>query len=132
MKYVYPAIFVPEANGGYSIYFPDIPMGATQGECLVECMDAAESFLGDALCFLEDEKANVPKPSEISGIESDVDNVITLVSVDTMEYRRKHEKKAVKKTLTIPSWLNFAAEAADINFSQTLQRALKEELQITE
>jgi hypothetical protein len=49
-----------------------------------------------------------------------------------MEYRKKYENKAIKKTLTIPSWLNFAAETANINFSQTLQRALKEELQIAE
>ncbi|MCL2566277.1 MAG: type II toxin-antitoxin system HicB family antitoxin [Defluviitaleaceae bacterium] len=132
MKYVYPAVFVPESDKGYSIYFPDIPMGATQGECLVESMDAAEKFLGDALCFIEDEKREIPKPSATVDLEINDGDVVTLVSVDTMEYRKKHENKAVKKTLTIPSWLNVAAEAADINFSQILQKALKEELQISE
>ena len=132
MKYVYPAVLEAEKEGGYSVYFPDIPMGATQGEDLIQCMDAAEKFLGDAMCFIEDEKRNIPNPSAISDVETIAGAITTLVSVDTMEYRRKYENKAVKKTLTIPSWLNFAAETANINFSQILQRALKEELQIAE
>jgi len=130
VKYVYPAIFAPETEGGYSVYFPDIPMGATQGECLVECMDAAEKFLGDALCFIEDEKRDLPTPSVISNIEATAGEVFTLVIVDTMEYRRIHENKAVKKTLTIPSWLNHQAEKANAPFSQILQQGLKDYLQI--
>lgn len=132
MKYVYPAVFAPEEEGGYSVYFPDISMGATQGETLVECMDAAEKFLGDALCFIEDEKRDIPKFSATADIGVGDGDIVTLISVDTLEYRKKYDNKAIKKTLTIPSWLNVAAEAANLNFSQTLQRALKEELQMTE
>ena len=132
MKYVYPAVFEAAEEGGYVVYFPDLQVGATQGESLVECMDAAEKFLGDAMCFIEDEKTSVPKPSDIADISKKDGDITTLISVDTMEYRRKYQNKAVKKTLTIPSWLNAAAETANVNFSQTLQRALKEELQLTE
>ena len=132
MKYVYPSVFTPEEKGGYCVYFPDIPMGATQGEDLIECMDAAERFLGDALCFIEDEKRDIPEATIMANIEINAKDIVTLISVDTMEYRRKYENKAIKKTLTIPAWLNSAAEAADINFSQTLQRALRDELQIAE
>ena len=132
MKYVYPAIFSPEEDGGYCVYFPDIPVGATQGEDLIECMDAAEKFLADAACFMEDEKREIPKPSIISDIEAKDGDIVTLIAVDTMEYRRKYENKAVKKTLTVPSWLNTRAEAANINFSQLLQKAIKEELQIAD
>ena len=132
MKYVYPAVFEAADEGGYVVYFPDLLTGAAQGEDLIECMDAAEMFLGDAMCFIEDEKRAMPKPTRMSDIKAGNGDILTLVSVDTMEYRRKYENKAVKKTLTIPSWLNAAAETADINFSQTLQRALREELQIVE
>ena len=132
MKYVYPAVFEAAEEGGYVVYFPDLQIGATQGEDLVECMDAAEKFLGDAMCFIEDEKREVPKPTNMSAITAKDGDVVTLISADTTEYRRKYENKAVKKTLTIPSWLNAAAETANINFSQTLQRALKEELQLVE
>ena len=132
MKYVYPAVFSPEEEGGYCVYFPDIPMGATQGEDLIECMDAAEKFLADATCFIEDEKRDIPSPSAMSDIEVKDGDIITLIAVDTMEYRRKYENKAVKKTLTMPSWLNAKAEAANINFSQLLQKAIKEELQIAD
>jgi len=125
-------VFTPEEKGGYCVYFPDIPMGATQGEDLIECMDAAERFLGDALCFIEDEKRDIPEATIMANIEINAKDIVTLISVDTMEYRRKYENKAIKKTLTIPAWLNSAAEAADINFSQTLQRALRDELQIAE
>ena len=132
MKYVYPAVFALEKEGGYCVYFPDMPVGATQGEDIIECMDAAEKFLGDAVCFLEDEKRDIPQPSAITHIVTKDGDITTFVAVDSMEYRRKYENKAVKKTLTIPSWLNVAAETANINFSQLLQRALKEELQIAE
>ena len=91
MKYVYPAVFTCEAESGYSVWFPDVPMGATQGECLTECMEAAEKFLGDALCFIEDESRDIPEPSEIHTIsDTQPNDVITLVSVDTAEYRRKY------------------------------------------
>ena len=132
MKYVYPAIFSPEEEGGYCVYFPDIPMGATQGESLIECIDAAEKFLADAACFMEDEKRDIPSPSAMSDIEVKGGDIVTLIAIDTMEYRRKYENKAVKKTLTMPAWLNTRAEAANINFSQLLQKAIKEELQIAD
>ena len=94
MKYVYPAVFEVADEGGYVVYFPDLQTGATQGENLIECMDAAEKFLGDAMCFIEDEKRDIPCPSVMSDIKARNGDVLTLISVDTMEYRRKYENKA--------------------------------------
>ena len=128
MKYVYPAVFTPEAEGGFSVYFPDIKQGATQGDTIAECIEMAEDFLCLALYRIEDEHKQIPKASNIKEIESEPDDIITLISVDTGTYRRFYENKLVKKTLNIPSWLNNRAEVANINFSQTLQKALKEEL----
>ncbi|MCL1794708.1 MAG: type II toxin-antitoxin system HicB family antitoxin [Oscillospiraceae bacterium] len=131
MKYVYPAVFHPENEGGYSVYFPDISRGATQGETIAECIEMAEDFLCLALYNMEKEKAQIPSARNIKDVKSEIDDIITLISIDTDTYRRYYENKLIKKTLNIPSWLNERAERANINFSQTLQKALKEELHIT-
>jgi len=131
MKYVYPAVFRPERGGGYSVFFPDIKRGATQGDTVAECIEMAEDFLCLALYHMEEGKLKIPAVGNIKEIESEPDDIVTLISVDTESYRRFYENKLIKKTLNIPSWLNERAEAANINFSQTLQKALKEELQLT-
>ena len=130
MKYVYPAVFAPESEGGFSVYFPDIKQGATQGETIAECIDMAEDFLCLALYRMEEDKRIIPDASSIKQIEAESNAIVTLISVDTETYRLYYENKLVKKTLNIPSWLNRRAESANINFSQTLQRALKEELNL--
>lgn len=131
MKYVYPAVFHPEAEGGFSVFFPDIARGATQGETVAECIEMAEDFLCLALYRLEEDKLPIPAASKMKEIVSEPDDIVTLISVDTDTYRRYYENKLIKKTLNIPSWLNERAEVANINFSQTLQKALKEELHLT-
>ena len=78
MKYVYAAVFEPAKEGGYFVYFPDLAVGATQGESLIECMDAAEKFLGDAMCFTEDEKRDIATPSAISDIKAAAGSIVTL------------------------------------------------------
>ena len=58
--------------------------------------------------------------------------IVSLVDVDFLEYRRKNELRTVKKNCTLPGWLCYEAEKANINFSQVLQTALKQELHIVE
>jgi predicted RNase H-like HicB family nuclease len=132
MKYVYPAIFHPESEGGYSIYFPDIKRGATQGETITESIEKAEDFLSLALYHMEEDKLQIPESSDIKTIKSEHDDIVTLISIDTETYRRFYENAQIKKTLNIPLWLSKRAEAANINLSQTLQKALKEELSLLE
>jgi len=131
MKYIYPAVFRPEKKG-YSIFFPDVRMGGTQGDDVADGLEMACDFLVGAMVMLEDEGKELPKASDITALELKGGEFASYISVDTAEYRRKNETKAVKKTLSIPSWLNAKAEAANINFSHTLQRALKEDLQIAQ
>ncbi|MDR1020390.1 MAG: type II toxin-antitoxin system HicB family antitoxin [Synergistaceae bacterium] len=131
MKYVYPAIFHPETEGGFSVFFPDIGRGATQGDTVAECIEMAEDFLCLALYRMEEDKMRIPAARGMREIESEPDDIVTLVSVDTETYRRYYQNKLIKKTLNIPSWLNERAEAANINFSKTLQKALKEELRLS-
>ncbi|MCL2047025.1 MAG: type II toxin-antitoxin system HicB family antitoxin [Oscillospiraceae bacterium] len=131
MKYVFPAVFDSEPEGGYCVYFPDINQGATQGETIAECIEMAEDFLCLALYRMEEDGKSIPEPSSINQLKAGVESIVTLISVDTDTYRRYYENKLVKKTLNIPSWLNQRAESANINFSQTLTKALKDELNIS-
>ncbi|GHU41423.1 HicB family protein [Clostridia bacterium] len=130
MKYVYPAVFHPEEEGGYSVYFPDIQKGATQGENEAECIEMAEDFLCLALYRMEESKESIPIASKMKALNVQDNDIVTLIAADTDEYRRYYENKLVKKTLNIPSWLNQRADKANVNFSQVLQKALKEELKL--
>jgi len=129
-KYIYPAIFTKEDEGGYSILFPDLQGCYTQGEEIQDSLEMANDALCLALYCLEDRNEEIPAPSDPSTIKYDENSFVTLVSCDTIEYRKFFDSKAVKKTLTIPSWLNKMAEQAELNFSQILQNALKEKLRI--
>ncbi|MCL2009598.1 MAG: type II toxin-antitoxin system HicB family antitoxin [Synergistaceae bacterium] len=130
MKHVYPAVFHPEEEGGFCVYFPDIKRGATQGETIAECMEMAEDFLCLSLYNMEEEKQAIPAPTNMKDINAESEDIVTLISVDTGDYRRFYDNKLVKKNLNIPFWLNEKAEAANVNFSQLLQRALKAELNL--
>ena len=131
MRYVYPAVLRSEGNG-YFVFFPDLERGATQGDSLADAISMAEDSLCLALYDMEEAGEAIPAPSNPRELEIQDEDTMTLVSVDTEDYRRYYENKLVKKTLNIPSWLNRRAEEANINFSQTLQTALKHELRIAQ
>lgn len=120
-KYVYPAIFTQEESG-YSIVFPDLDGCYTQGEDLEDGLSMAEDVLSLTLYGYEVDKREIPTPSKSLDIENG--QFVNFIRCDTMEYRRMFNSKAVKKTLTIPEWLNEEAMALGINFSQALQGAL--------
>lgn len=128
-KYIYPAIFTKEKTG-YSVSFPDIKGCLTQGNSLQE----AFSMASDALCLmlytLEENNEIIPTSSDISKIKTTKSEFVSYVTCDTLFYRQFYDNKSVKKTLTIPAWLNTMSERAGINFSATLQAALKKELHI--
>jgi len=131
MKYAYPAVFTPE-DKGFSIFFPDVKMGATQGDTIADGLEMAQDFLVEAMIMLENEGQEIPRASKISELNLKDGEFASFVSVDTLEHRRKFDSKAVKKTLTIPAWLNTIAEKNSINFSSVLQEALKEKLQLVD
>lgn len=129
-KYVYPAVFVPEEEGGYSIYFPDLDNCFTQSETLEDGIKMANDALCLTLYDMEESNQVIPKASGIRDIRTNGDEFTTLIFCDTIEYRKFFNSKAVKKTLTIPAWLNSMAEREEINFSAVLQKALKSELNL--
>ena len=130
-NFVYPARFIAEPEGGYSIIFPDIIGCNTCADTIEEAYEMATDALCLCLWSMTDRKIDIPTPSSPPNLELSDNEFVALIGADVEAYRRKMENKAIKKTLSIPSWLNEKAENAGINFSQTLQKALKEELQIT-
>jgi predicted RNase H-like HicB family nuclease len=131
-KYVYPAIFTSEDDGAYSVAFPDIEGCYTCGDNMADALAMAEDVLCLMLYDMEKEGKTIPTPSNSKVIKTDEQSVVSLVGCDTEFYRRFYENKSVKKTLTIPMWLNERAERANINFSGVLQEALKIQLNIAE
>ena len=129
MLKVYPAVFIAEETG-YSVIFPDLEGCQTQGETMEEAVIMAQEALGLYLTSLEEDKMEIPKASSPPAIAIADNEFVTMITTDIEKYRRKN--KAVKKTLSIPQWLNDEAELRHINFSSVLQKALKEELSIAE
>ena len=129
MKYIYPAVFSPE-DPGYSVEFPDLPGCCTCGDSLEESLSMAKDALSLFLVELEDEKQDIPEPSPIKSLSLEENSFASLINVDTTIYRQTLSNVAVKKTLSIPQWLNQAAIANGINFSQVLQDALKQKLNV--
>lgn len=125
MKYVYPAVFEND-DGKIGVRVPDIPGCFTFGDDLADAIEMAEDAISMMLVSFEDDNEPIPQASKLEDIGSD--GVVSYVLCDTEKWRKENDNKAVKKNLTIPSWLNKKAEAAGINFSQVLQEALLNKL----
>lgn len=126
MKLIYPANFYYEEDGGYSVEIPDLLGCVTQGDNLEEAMEMAQdAALGWILTAIEEEE-EIPMPSQIEKIKiKEKEGFKTLLLLDIDQYTERYgTKKSVKKTLTIPDWLNKRAEKIGTNFSQVLQEAL--------
>ena len=126
-KAYYPAVFhVAEDIGGFWVEFPDLPGCVTQGDSDAEAFEMAK----DALSLWLDSsgelfEVEIGKPSSLSDIQNRFPNeIIMLIEGDPEHYARKYNTKAVKKTLSIPQWLNDQAVKANVNFSQVLKEAL--------
>ncbi|WP_297992696.1 type II toxin-antitoxin system HicB family antitoxin [uncultured Anoxybacillus sp.] len=131
-KYYFPAIFDPGTDGseGYTVTFPDLPGCITEGETLEEAFHMAKNALEGYLYGMEEDNESIPSPSNPRDIELPKGAFVSVIEARTDYIREEMANKAIKKTLTIPKWLNDAAEAEGINFSQLLQFAIKERLGI--
>lgn len=127
MKYVYPAILFPD-DSKIGVSVPDLPgcytFGDNKAEALITAKDAIEMWLWDA------ENKGEPIPPTSENLETTEGEIVTLIVADTDEYRRLSDTRSVKKTLSIPPWLNTEAEKANAPFSQILQEGLKKYLRI--
>ena len=124
----YPAVFHKAEEGGYWVTFPDIPECITEGDDMAEAYDMAVEALGLALEEKIENREKLPVASDVDDIKDS--GTVVIVQFDLESYNKKHNNRAVKKTLTIPEWLNERALAMNVNFSQVLQDALMEKVGI--
>ena len=127
MRYVFPAIFEQAEEGGFNVRIPDVPGCFTQGDTLAEAIYMAQDALAMMIVYYEDHGKEIPASSSLEDIKSGK-AIVSYVLADTDQWRRNNDNRAVKKTLSIPSWLNAKASRAGVNFSQVLQEALVSKL----
>ena len=126
MRLTYPAIFYPdpEKPGAYAVEVPDLPGcvsgGSTLADAIFMATDAASGWILDEL----EEGRALPQARKLEDVVPDGEGFVSLLALDMDAYAERYGKKAVRKNLTIPAWLNTFAEKNSINFSQVLQEAL--------
>ncbi|UHA74601.1 type II toxin-antitoxin system HicB family antitoxin [Paenibacillus sp. 481] len=130
-RYIYPAIF-DYADDGISVEFPDLPGALTCGDTEEEAFNMAKECLALHLYGLEEDGDDIPASSRTVDIILESNQSAALIEVWMPPFRDYMAEKATKKTLTIPKWLNDAAEEANVNFSRILQDGLKEYLGVTD
>lgn len=128
MKAVYPVIFT-KLSDGYMAYVPDMQIN-TQGDSLPEAIEMTRDAIGIMGIDMQDDCKELPKPSPLSSIQYKADEIVSMVDIDFTAYRRSIEQRAVRKNVTLPSWLNDLAEKNSVNFSAVLQEGLKRQLNV--
>lgn len=128
---LYPALFLKE-DVGYSVEFPDLKGCFTQGDDYDEALRMAKEAANEFIIYLEDKGLEIPKPSKKVATENE-DDIVSYIQVNTTQYRKEVDelmKKRVKKTLTIPAYLNDLGIKKNLNFSQILTEELKRKLNL--
>lgn len=128
MKQAYPVLFM-QGKTQLIAYVPDFDIN-TQGTDLPEAIAMARDCIGLMGLDMQDSGEKIPAPSEASSISPAPGELLSMVDVDFAAYRRAQEERAVRRNVTLPSWLNEAGERANINFSQVLQEGLKSRLHV--
>lgn len=133
MQAVYPVLFT-KTEDCILVEVPDLEI-LTEGKDMKNAIDMARDAMELMCIALEDHKKEIPEPSDTLDIakgtfSEDGETILSYVDIDSKEYRRKIDTKAVRKNVTIPSWLNYEAEHAGINISRVLQEALMNVLNV--
>ncbi|MFA5577313.1 MAG: type II toxin-antitoxin system HicB family antitoxin [Tissierellaceae bacterium] len=128
--YIFPAIITKFADNDYNVSFLDFEEIITFGETLEEAYTMAEDALKLTLFDLYEDEKDIIEATDIGNIELDEHQIIILVKINLNQIIKEYDNKAVKKTLTIPAWLNKEAEKSHVNYSQLLQEALVNHLKL--
>ncbi|MCH4165906.1 MAG: type II toxin-antitoxin system HicB family antitoxin [Lentilactobacillus diolivorans] len=132
MKYLYYALFTFDAAGKVEVTFPDLaPSAATFGDTVSDALHMAKDALEGYLLTAEDFGDTLPTSSDPQDIQHKQTQLLIPIEVNTTIAREREENRSVKKTLTIPKYLNDIGVKNKINFSSTLTEALKEKLGIS-
>lgn len=130
MKRAFP-IIMTQGQKFIVVFVPDFNIN-TQGTDVADAIEMARDAIGIMGIDMQDDGEALPEATKLSDVQAKAPagSIVSLVDVDFAEYRRKNDMRAVKKNCTIPSWLNYEAERAGVNFSAVLQTALKQELNV--
>ena len=130
--YRYSAIFEPDGDL-WTVTFPDLDNCFTSADTLDEAITQAQAILEDCMYFREAQKDDIPTPSAVDATSSSSNGLVQMVVAFMPPVRRAWSRKAVKKTLTIPAWMEEELKKRDdVNVSQLLQDAIKKELNLKE
>jgi len=118
MDYIYPAVFHPNSDGSYTITFPDLEGCISEGKSLANTMYMAHSALKEWLEYLKDKGFDIPAASPVKSIITSGEDFATLIHIDLKE------NFAVRRTVSIPKWMDEKAINSGISLSRILQEAL--------
>ncbi len=123
-EYVYPAVFHPNEDGSFTITYPDLPGCISEGKSLGNAMYMAQSALTRWIEYLTDKKQDVPLASGLGSLETEPGEFVNLIRADIKDGR------AVKRTVSIPKWMDDKVAESGLSLSRVLQDALKERLHV--
>lgn len=123
-EYIYPAIFHKNNDGSFTVTFPDLPGCITEGKTMGNALKMAQSALTQWIDFLHDEKEAIPEASEYSAITPAEGEAVSLVQADTRDNR------AVKRTVSLPKWMDDKLAEAGFSLSKLVQEAGKQKLEL--
>ena len=123
-EYVYPALFHSNEDGSFTITYPDLPGCISEGKSLGNAMYMAQSALTQWIEYLTDKKQSIPLASNLESIKTTQDEFVNLIRVEIKENR------AVKRTVSIPKWMDDKVIETGLSLSRVLQDALKEQLHL--
>lgn len=128
MKTVYPVVFTYTGEDGYVAHVPDMDID-TQGATLAEAIEMARDAIGLMGIDMQDDKKEIPQPSKLEAVAHESGEIVSLVDIDFAAYRKAHDRRTVRRNVSLPSWLDEEATKAGINVSAVLRSALERELE---
>jgi predicted RNase H-like HicB family nuclease len=127
---VYPVVFSREADDTFCVYAPDLPGCVTEAATYAEGIEKIRDGICGMLYVLENEGKAIPTPGEPASIELEAGDVLALIDVDAEAYRRRVGNRAVRRTISVPEWLDELAVRSGVSLSQVTQDALKLRLNV--
>lgn len=127
-KITYLAVLEPSSDGGYGVFFPDLPGCVSFGETIEEAQEMAAEAAGLHVYGLEQDGDQIPVPSLMLEAEDTEGCIVSPVSIFPDIVKNELDNKRVKTNTTLPSWLKRIAEAEKVNFSRVLETALMDYL----
>ena len=131
MKYVYPAILTQE-DDGIIVSFPDVEGARTDGATMEEALENADDVLNLMLLTMEEKHMDIKPPTPIASLDVPKGSTVALVRADTLAYSKKVDTRAIRKSVSIPAWMDSLAREHNLNFSNVLQNAICRELNIAQ